>query len=283
MFTARANNVDQTSQRWHHPSRTGRVRYDAGITSATMDSRRSSGAMALTDELVARVSRVVQDTGLPAIYSDMSVLTADDKLALAERLLRENSGAEFWVFGYGSLIWKPAFDYVEARRVVAHGWRRDFSLVVHSWRGTEEQPGLMLALERGGSCTGVAYKMSSDEARDQMLRFVEREADYHEDAPTLRWITVRDGNKAFRALTSWVAVPGNPYFLRLSIAEQAQMLARAVGHFGSCAEYLRNTVTHLEAMGIRDNYLWRLQQLVADEIKALHPKPGDRALVFNDP
>ncbi len=53
------------------------------------------------------------------------------------------------------------------------------------------------------------------------------------------------------------------------------MIARAVGHFGSCAEYLHNTVTHLEGMGIRDNYLWRLQQLVSDEIKVLHPKPGD--------
>jgi cation transport protein ChaC len=245
------------------------------MTSATTGFHRQPRAMALTDDLVARVSRVVPDTGLPATYSDMTVLTAEDKLALAERLLRQNGGAEFWVFGYGSLIWKPAFDYVEARRVVAHGWRREFSLVVHSWRGTEEQPGLMLALERGGSCTGVAYRMSSDDPNGQMFRFVEREADYHEDAPTIRWITVRDGNETFRALTSWVAVRGNPYFLRLPIAEQAQMLARAVGYFGSCAEYLRNTVTHLEEMGIRDSYLWRLQQLVAAEIKALHPKPGD--------
>jgi cation transport protein ChaC len=231
--------------------------------------------MALTDDLVARVSRVVPDTGLPASYSDMTVLTADDKLAIAERLLRENSGAEFWVFGYGSLIWKPAFDYVEARRVLAYGWRRNYSLVVHYWRGTEEQPGLMLALERGGSCNGVAYRMSSDEPKDQMFRFVQREVDFHEDAPSLRWITVRDGNTTFRALTSWVTVPGNPYFLRLSMVEQAQMLARAVGHFGSCAEYLRSTLTHLEDIGIRDNYLWRLQQLVADEIKAIHPKAGD--------
>ncbi len=182
------------------------------MTSATAGSHRRPRALALTDDLVARVSRSVPDTGLPASYSDMSVLTEDDKLALAERLLRENSGAEFWVFGYGSLIWKPAFDYVEARRVVAHGWHRDFSLLVHSWRGTEEQPGLMLALKRGGSCTGVAYRMSSDDPKGQMLRFVRREVDYHEDAPTIRWITVRDGNETFRALTSWVAVRGEPGF-----------------------------------------------------------------------
>jgi cation transport protein ChaC len=231
--------------------------------------------MALTDDLVARVSRVVPDTGLPASYSDMTVLTADDKLAHADRLLQENGGAEFWVFGYGSLIWKPAFDYVEARRVVAHGWCRKYSLEVHSWRGTEEQPGLMLALEQGGSCTGVAYRMSPGDPKEQMLRFVEREATFHEDATTIRWVTVRAGRETFKALVSWVAVRGDPIFLRLPIDEQAKRLARAVGYLGSCAEYLRNTVMHLEEMGIRDSYLWRLQQLVADEIKALHPKPGD--------
>jgi len=245
------------------------------MTSATTGFRRLPRAMALTDDLVARVSRVVPDTGLPASYSDMALLTVDDKLALADRLLRENSGAEFWVFGYGSLIWKPAFDYVEARRVVAHGWRRNYSMEVHSWRGTEEQPGLMLALEQGGSCTGVAYRMPPDDSLGRMLRFIEREAAYHEDAKTIRWITVRSGHETFRALASWVAVRGDEYFLRLPITEQAQRLARAVGHLGSCAEYLRNTVMHLEEMGISDSYLWRMQQLVAEEIKALHPKPSD--------
>ena len=68
---------------------------------------------------------------------------------------------------------------------------------------------------------------------------------------------------------------GNPDFIYLPITEQAQRLARAVGFIGSCAEYLRNTVLHLEEMGMRDRYLWRLQQLVAEEIRALHPKPHD--------
>lgn len=245
------------------------------MPSATIGLRRPPRAMALTDDLVARVARTVHDTGIPAIYKNLPELTADDKLAIAERLLEENRGGEFWVFGYGSLIWKPAFNYVEARRVVAHGWRRNYSLEVHSWRGTEEEPGLMLALEPGGSCTGVAYRMSPGDPKVQMLQFVEREATFHEDATTIRWITVRAGRETFRALVSWVAVRGDPIFLRLPITEQAKRLARAVGHLGSCAEYLRNTVMHLEEMGFRDSYLWQLQQLVADEIKALHPKPGD--------
>lgn len=245
------------------------------MTSMTPGLRRPPRALALTDDLVARVARVVPDTGFPAFYDSMTLLTEDDKRALSDRLLHENRGAEFWIFGYGSLIWKPAFDFVEARSVVAHGWRRKYSLEVHSWRGTEEQPGLMLALEQGGSCTGVAYRMPPDDPHGRMLRFIEREAAYREDATTIRWITVRAGQEPFKALASWVAVRGDAYFLRLPITEQAQRLARAVGHLGSCAEYLRNTVIHLEEMGIRDRYLWRMQQLVADEIKALHPNPSD--------
>lgn len=231
--------------------------------------------MALTEDLVARVARVVPDNGPPALYNDLVLLSEDERLSHARRLLQENDGAPFWIFGYGSLIWKPAFDHVEARRVVAPGWCRKYSLEVHYWRGTEAEPGLMLALEQGGSCAGVAYRLPPDDPEGRMMRFLRREADYHDDVATIRWITVRDGDRSFRALASWVARRGDPSFLRLPIMEQAQRLARAVGYLGSCAEYLRNTVLHLEAMGIRDRYLWQLQQLVADEIRALHPGPGD--------
>lgn len=231
--------------------------------------------LALTEDLVARVTRHVPDTGPPALYASMTLLTSDDRRAVARRLLDENPDGEFWVFGYGSLIWKPAFAYVEARRAVAHGWRRHYSLEVHSWRGTEAQPGLMLALEPGGSCAGVAYRMFPDDPFGQMLQFVEREAEYHEDVRTLRWVTLRDGQGTFRALASWVATRGDPNFIRLTIPEQVHRLARAVGYLGSCAEYLRNTLLRLEEMGIHDRYLWRLQHLVAEEIKSLHPRPGD--------
>jgi cation transport protein ChaC len=244
------------------------------MTDATTKAGFPPRAMALTEDLVARVARDVPDTGPPS-YDGMTLLTDNDRLALARRLLKENEGAPFWIFGYGSLIWKPAHDHIEARRVVAHGWRRMYSLEVDYWRGTKDAPGLMLALEQGGCCTGVAYLLPPDDAEGRMLRFLAREVAYHEDTPSVRWITVRAGGQSFRALCSWVARRGDPYFLRLPVDEQARRLARAVGHLGSCAEYLRNTVLHLEEMGIRDRYLWRMQQLVAEEIRALHPRPGD--------
>jgi cation transport protein ChaC len=133
----------------------------------------------------------------------------------------------------------------------------------------------MLALEPKGSCVGVAYRMPDDNIEARMIQFVRREAAYREDLASIRWITVRSATETFRALVSWAASRGDPSFIYLPLAEQAKRLARAVGHLGSCAEYLRNTVMHLEELGIRDRYMWQMQHLVAEEIKALHPRDGD--------
>ena len=223
----------------------------------------------LTEAHIARVAREVPDPGPSSHYT---YLTDGEFDSLAQRLLAENDGAPFWVFAYGSLIWKPAFDYVAAQTCVAHGWRRSFCLNIQNWRATQEQPGLMLALAKGGACSGVAYRMPDDDPKGRMLRLLRREVSYHVDVPWLRWLTVRANGEAFRALAFYCAPKADADLVHLPIAEQAARLARAVGHKGSCAEYLLNTVTHLEALGIRDRYLWYLQGLVADEIDAMSDK-----------
>jgi cation transport protein ChaC len=235
--------------------------------------------LALTEAHVARVHRHVPDPGLRH-YEGLTPLSARDKAAAAQRLLEQNAVRPFWVFGYGSLIWKPAFEHVEHRQVTAWGWRRAFCLEIESWRATPEEPGLMLALVTGGSCSGIAYRMPPDDPEGRMLRLLEREVSYHEDLSLARWLTVRDrSGEALRALTFYAAPLHNENFLALPIEEQARRLARAVGHVGSCAEYLRNTVQHLEEAGIRDSYMWRLQEMVAAEIAALpaalSAMPGD--------
>ena len=196
-------------------------------------------------------------------------LTDADRVALADRLLAENAGAPFWVFAYGSLIWKPAFEYVDNRNCIAHGWRRSFCLNIQGWRATPEQPGLMLALAKGGACSGIAYRMPDGDPQERMLRLLDREVSYHVDVPWLRWLTVRAKGEAFRALAFYCSPKNDGDLVQLAITEQAARLARAVGPKGSCAEYLLNTVEHLEALGIRDRYLWRLQALVAAEIDSL--------------
>lgn len=222
--------------------------------------------MALGPAHVAKVARVVEKGVHQVTYRPLSDAEFEE---VARGFLATLGGRPLWVFAYGSLIWKPAFDHVETRRGRVHGWRRSFCLNITSWRGTAEEPGLMLALDRGGACAGVAYRLPEADQQAAMLRMLYREIAYHEDLPWLRWVTVRTAEGPVRALAFYCAPAAHPDLVRLPLDEQAWRLARAAGYVGSCAEYLYNTVSHLEALGIRDRYLWDLQARVAAEIDGL--------------
>lgn len=222
----------------------------------------------LTEELVARIHRTVERSERPG---SLRRLTDADFAALAAQLCEEVPDDGFWLFAYGSLIWKPDFEHVDSVVARAHGWRRAFCLNLIHWRATPEVPGLMLALAPGGSCHGVAYRMPDDDHPGRMLRLLRRELDCHEDVPWLRWITVRSADGvARRALAFYCAVTDDPDYVRLPLEAQADRLARAVGFVGTGAEYLRNTVLGLRDAGIHDRYLWRLQSAVAARIRAAH-------------
>jgi cation transport protein ChaC len=223
--------------------------------------------MSLTPELVALCHRDEIDPGPSGEWTQLS---DDDFGALAARLAGEADEGPLWVFAYGSLIWKPAFESVEQQRASAHGWHRSFCLDMVRWRGSAAQPGLMMALERGGRCDGVIYRLPDGEKPAQIERLLRREIDDHESVASVRWVPVRTAQGRVRALGFWVGVTGRGTSLGQPLERVAQILARACGHVGSGAEYLYNTVSHLETFGIHDRNLWRLQELVADEIRSIH-------------
>jgi cation transport protein ChaC len=97
-----------------------------------------------------------------------------------------------------------------------------------------------------------------------------REITYHEGACSVRWLPVKTETGVLKALGFWVGVTGERALSGEPLHSVAATLARACGHVGSCAEYLYNTVAHLEEFGIHDRNLWRLQQLVAEEIRVIH-------------
>ena len=227
---------------------------------------RKSRQLSLTAALVASVDRKEPDSGPEYGLIEM---TDEEFHQAAGQILSQNANSRFWVFAYGSLIWKPDFEHVEHVTCKAFGWRRSFSLDIVRWRATPQQPGLMMALDYGGCCHGGAFRLSEDDHLAQMLRLLRREASYKEDLPSIRWIDVQTGNKKFRALTFWAAPRSKGYYVNLPLEEQAQRLARAAGHLGTSAEYLHNTIVKLEEFGIHDSYLWRLQKLVADEIRQM--------------
>ena len=174
-----------------------------------------------------------------------------------------------WIFAYGSLIWKPAFYAVEHRRATAFGWHRAFCLELTRWRGSPQQPGLMMGLQRGGRCDGIVYRLPDGDQVGQLGQLLRREVGGDEEMRTVRWITARSGHDKLPALTFWADPAGLDYSVKLPLARVAHILARACGHIGSGADYLFQTVSKLEEFGIRDSNLWRLQQLVADEIREM--------------
>lgn len=225
-------------------------------------------AMALTAELVAHCERDEPDPGPEPGYRPFTDAECE---AAARALLAQNASDALWIFAYGSLIWKPAFSHIEQRRATAHGWHRSFYLELKSWRGSPQQPGLMMGLQRGGRCEGVAYRLPDTDLVGQVTRLLQREVGGGEEMIGVRWIDVETDQGKLRTLAFWAGASGRDYIVKHPLSQVAHILARACGHVGSGAAYLYHTVVKLEELGIRDRNLWRLQQLVADEIVRINP------------
>ncbi|CDZ65305.1 ChaC family protein [Neorhizobium galegae bv. orientalis] len=225
--------------------------------------------LSLTQDLVDLCFREEVDPGQPATWEP---LTDDDFIQIADRLAAEIGEDPLWVFAYGSLIWKPGFDSVACQRAAAYGWHRSFSLRIERGRGSPAQPGLMMMLSRGGRCDGVIYRVADDDKRVQIEKALRREVSHRDSLTSFRWLPVRtQAGETVRALTFWVGGTSKRIVRPLlPLDEVAKVLARACGHRGSCAEYLYNTVVHLAEFGIHDRNLWRLQEMVAKEIRAMH-------------
>lgn len=221
--------------------------------------------MDLTAELVALVERTEPDPGPEDGTTEHS---AADFAVMADEVLAQYNPEQLWVFAYGSLIWNPEFEAVEQRRAVAAGWHRSFCLKLTRWRGTRELPALMLALDRGGTCVGIAYRLPSEEKHGQIVKLLEREIDANPPTNVPRWIEVSTAGGRFKALAFVALRSGNAYAGKKPLAEVASVLARAAGHWGSAAQYAFNTITKLEENGIRDRNLWKIQQLMAAEIRS---------------
>ncbi len=222
--------------------------------------------MRLTAELVARCHRVVADPGPEPKYDYFG---DDDYVRATAAVLAGKPDGPLWLFAYGSLIWKTEFPTVETRRAVAHGWQRMFSMRIERFRGTPEQPGYMMCLDNDGDCEGVALRLSDNDPSIQINKLLYREIGSHEALESVRWIDVQTAEGSLRALVFYA----RPHLLDFysenrPLADVAHGLARACGHWGSGAEYLFNTVSNLEALGIHDANLWRLQELVAQEIES---------------
>lgn len=227
--------------------------------------------MRLSERHVALLRREIADPGpMPGM---VAMDDADYAQAVAHIMAEAPGDGDIWVFAYGSLIWKPACDFVETRVGLVRGWHRAFCLGWNTrFRGSAEAPGLMLALAHGGSCKGALYRLPPDAVAANLKRLLEREVVFKPVTLPPRWVNVDTSLGPLRALTFFCIPRSSPRYVGgLDEPQIADVLAKAIGHRGSMAEYLHQTVHHLEEMGIHDHHLWRLQELVAERIEAAHP------------
>jgi cation transport protein ChaC len=185
-----------------------------------------------------------------------------------------------WIFGYGSLMWKPDFAFRQSCRARLHGYHR--SLCVYSWvhRGTEQRPGLVFGLDRGGACKGIAFEIAPEQEAEIVARLDERElvtavyrrrrlmiATEHGRVPAWCYVVRRDHAQ---------------YAGRLPEAELLAMIERGEGRSGRCRDYVLSTVAHLEALGVNDavlasvarRLLARARPAVADFSRRAAPAPA---------
>ncbi|HMO28400.1 gamma-glutamylcyclotransferase [Enterovirga sp.] len=161
---------------------------------------------------------------------------------------------DLWVFGYGSLMWRPGFDFVESHRANLHGYHRSLCIFSHVHRGTPEAPGLVLGLDRGGRCRGLAFRVEPDRAEATMAYLREREqatSVYLE-----RHLRVRlDDGRDVRAVT-YVADRAHPQYAgRLPAEELLRLVHQGVGISGANPDYVRSTHAQLIELGVSDPVL----------------------------
>ena len=170
---------------------------------------------------------------------------------------------ENWVFGYGSLMWRPGIAYEERRTALLRGLHRALCVYSHVHRGTPERPGLVLGLDRGGCCRGVAFRIAPARWPESLQYLREREQVTSVYLETTRLITL-EGNDARRvpALAYIVDRDHLQYAGKLPLEEQLRIVKAARGQSGANPDYVMSTAAHLREMGFRDQALeWLAERL----------------------
>jgi cation transport protein ChaC len=195
----------------------------------------------------------------------LRLTSPDERRGVRERLLSRRASADedVWVFAYGSLMWNPAFHFAQTQPATVHGYHRRFCLNSPVGRGTPERPGLMLGLERGGSCRGIAFRIEAAKAPEELDVILARELVAH--AYRAIWVRVRMAGEVRPAIAFAIDETLPTYAGRLPDEETARRIATASGALGHNADYLEDTVAHLDALGLRDRSL----EAIRDRVRAL--------------
>jgi glutathione-specific gamma-glutamylcyclotransferase len=209
-----------------------------------------------TADRIRAYAEFIAKTGGPPLMSEESREASRKEVEAAVP-----PDTDVWVFGYGSLMWNPAIKVVESRKAVIVGYHRQFCLTLNLGRGTPENPGLMLGLDRGGDCVGVAHRIAAKDVSNELTVLWYREMLSGAYVP--QWVDARiDNVGAAKALTFVINTRNPRYEPGGSDEVMAERIAKAQGLLGTNRDYLYRTVRCLDELGIKDGPMHRLEARV---------------------
>jgi glutathione-specific gamma-glutamylcyclotransferase len=183
----------------------------------------------------------------------------------------ELSKGDLWVFGYGSLMWRPGFQFIEQVPARLIGEHRALCVYSFDHRGTPEKPGLVLGLDRGGACRGIAFRVAAEHRSSavEYLRAREQTTNVYREVMRSVWLE-NEPRERVSALAYVVDRGHVQYAGRLPLAEQLRHVIQGHGRSGNNRDYVLSTVKSIEAQGFRDGPLHQLALMLHDDAHSLH-------------
>jgi cation transport protein ChaC len=176
------------------------------------------------------------------------------------------SGSDLWVFGYGSLMWRPGFGFIEQAPARLIGEHRALCVYSFDHRGTPEKPGLVLGLDRGGACRGIAFRIAASRRSDTVKYLRDREQTTHVYREVMRSVWLENEARQRVSALTYVVDRGHvQYAGRLSLPEQLRHVQQGHGRSGNNRDYVLSTVKSIEAQGFRDEQLHQLALMLRDD------------------
>ena len=194
---------------------------------------------------------------MSAAFPEPSV-SAEPTIFERLKLPRDN----LWVFGYGSLMWDPGFPYAESKCGKLYGYHRSLCLRSVRYRGTDANPGLVFGLDRGGSCTGMCFRLNVEEQQDVADYLQDREMLNNAYDPHIRTVNLTDGRQV-DAIVLVVRRQHPSYVKNLNANEIAGIVANASGQRGANLDYVIATLKVLDSFGISDRVLKTVGRLAS--------------------
>ena len=173
-----------------------------------------------------------------------------------------SDGRDLWLFAYGSLMWDPGFPFEEARPALLKGFHRAFCLYSTRYRGTPEKPGLVLGLDRGGACRGIAYRVAAAN-HDRVMEYL-WDREMMNNSYTCRAVTIGIATGPVHGRAFVINRSHKHYTGKLTLERTVELILQGHGQRGAARAYLENTVKHLDQLGIPDRRLHELLRAVKE-------------------